>query len=221
MYTAIIVEPRKHAALAFVLNTILSNLSNDWNIVICHGTNNIQFVQSILDNELSDYKHRITLVNIGFINLTVDEYCKLFATPSFYKYIPTEMFLVFQTDSMIFKKYASRINDFLKYDYVGAPWRNNYPGQIGNGGFSLRRKSKMLEIIAKVPYKGEPEDLYFSMAPISVYKPTFDEAKLFSVEQCFSPVTIGCHQVWVMPHYNEFSTIFPEVKTLQSLQYIL
>ena len=29
-YTAIIVEPRKHIALEFVLNNFLENLNNDW-----------------------------------------------------------------------------------------------------------------------------------------------------------------------------------------------
>ena len=53
------------------------------------------------------------------------------------------------------KKNKDIINDFLEYDYVGAPWIitaytfTKNCSYIGNGGFSLRRKSK----IAKSPYK--------------------------------------------------------------------
>jgi len=216
MYTAIIVEPRKHRALSYVLNNILTNLSNDWNVVVCHGTQNAEFVNNIISSDLSTYRNRITLRNLGVENLDLNEYNKLLATKSFYDYIPTEMFLVFQTDSIIIPKYAFLINAFLKYDYVGAPWQND--NKIGNGGFSLRRKSKMLEIIEKVPYNyGTQEDTYFSYAPIPMYKPTFDEAKLFSVETVFSEVTFGCHKPW--NHEGRFIvSLYPEVKVLLSLQ---
>ena len=63
-------------------------------------------------------------------------------------YIKTEMFLIFQTDTLILNK--EKIYDFMNYDYVGAPfnrnfnWRRNYPltdfYDVGNGGLSLRRK---------------------------------------------------------------------------------
>ena len=49
-YTAVIVEPRKHAALSFVLENFLKNLSNEWNIIIFHGNLNIDFVNNIISN---------------------------------------------------------------------------------------------------------------------------------------------------------------------------
>jgi hypothetical protein len=126
------------------------------------------------------------------------------------------MFLVFQTDSIIISRYAHLINSFLRYDYVGAPWIRNK--QVGNGGFSLRRKSKMLEIIEKVPYSnGKNEDEYFSLSPIPMYKPTFDEAKLFSVETVFNEVSFGCHKPW--NHEGRLIvSLYPEIQTLLSLQ---
>jgi hypothetical protein len=126
------------------------------------------------------------------------------------------MFLVFQTDSIIIPDHAHLINMFLKYDYVGAPWVRDK--QVGNGGFSLRRKSKMLEIIEKVPYNdGTNEDTYFSLAPIQIYKPTFDEAKLFSVETVFSKVAFGCHKPW-RHEGSLIVSLYPEILTLRSLQ---
>jgi hypothetical protein len=80
------------------------------------------------------------------------------------------MFLVFQTDSMILNK--DRIYDFMNYDYVGAPfntkfkWLQKYPKtdfyNVGNGGLSLRRKSKMMEILLNNKLKNINEDTYFA-----------------------------------------------------------
>jgi hypothetical protein len=39
-YTALIIEPRKHKALEFVLKNFLENLSNEWSIIIFHGNLN-------------------------------------------------------------------------------------------------------------------------------------------------------------------------------------
>ena len=62
-YTAIIIEPRKHSALEFVLTNFLLNLSDNWNIIIFHGNKNINFVNNILRRSLYKYKNRITTFN--------------------------------------------------------------------------------------------------------------------------------------------------------------
>jgi len=93
----------------------------------------------------------------------------------------------------------------LKYDYVGAPWnsyRRNYEC-VGNGGFSLRKKSKMLEIMEKEGTNHLNEDLYFSCPQnVSIYKPNMVEATLFSVEEVFTSISFGCHKPWC-PYLNE------------------
>jgi hypothetical protein len=225
MYTAIIVEPRKHAALSYVLNNILTNLSGDWNIVICHGTQNLEYIQNILTSELQNFLNRVTLVNLGVENLNIYQYNDLLCSKKFYKYIPTETFLVFQTDTIILPQNAHLISEFLEYDYVGAPWK--HAGDIGNGGFSLRKKTKMLEIIenAKLYNYGEAEDAFFSQAKgrvlnnpsIRIYKPTFEKAKQFSVETVFYEQPFGCHAPW--KHTPEFVKLHPEVQKLESLQF--
>ena len=108
-YTAIIVEPRRHAALEFVLTNFLENLSDDWNIIVFHGIQNIDYVANIV-RKLEHFKTRITLHNLGVRNLTTPEYSRLFASRSFYNNIPTETFLVFQTDTMIFPKNKETIH---------------------------------------------------------------------------------------------------------------
>jgi hypothetical protein len=97
------------------------------------------------------------------------------------------------------------INDYLNYDYVGSPWLicNYEPTKrccfIGNGGFSLRNKKKMLEIIEKIPYNNEPEDLYFSSIydNIIVNKPSYEKALEFCVGEVYNnETTLAVHQFW-------------------------
>ena len=218
-YTAIIVEPRRHPALEFVLTNFLENLSDDWNIIVFHGTENIEYVANIV-SKLEHFKTRITLHNLGVRNLAIAEYSRLFATRSFYDNIPTETFLVFQTDTMLFSKNKEVINQVLQYDYVGAPWPDSMGGtRVGNGGLSLRKKSKMMHIINSRPYRGEPEDIYFCSNPL--YMPTVEEAMRFSVEHVFYPESFGCHKPWAQGWGVSCSTslihIYPELAELHRL----
>ena len=222
MYTAIIIEPRKHKALSFVLNNILENLSNEWNIIIFHGNLNKEYIEHIICNNLNEYKNRISLVNLNVDNLTETDYNNLFITNrDFYNYIPSETFLVFQTDTMICKRNKHLINDFLKYDYVGAPWSYLVinVSNVGNGGFSLRKKTKMLEIMEKDKNTYLPEDVFFSCTTVTnLYKPSFEEAKKFSIEQVFSDITFGFHKPWVSNDYDKICENYPEIIELRNLQ---
>ena len=47
-YTAVIIEPRKHKALEFVLRNFIENLSDEWKILIFHGRQNKEFIQEII-----------------------------------------------------------------------------------------------------------------------------------------------------------------------------
>ena len=223
LYTAIIVEPRKHKALQYVLNNFLSNLSNDWSFIVFHGNNNLEFINNIITKKLSIHKHRITLINLNVDNLTIDGYNKLFKyDKDFYNHIPTETFLVFQTDAIIFEKYKHLINNFLHYDYVGAPWNHVIDGKdknecVGNGGLSLRQKSKMIEIMEKQGKNEYPEDVYFSCYDsVLMNKPKLDDALLFSVEEIFNEMSFGCHRPWGDSNDKKFLlyNTYEEVKEL-------
>ena len=200
-YTAIIIEPRKHAALEYVLENFVKNLDYNWNFIIFHGNLNEEYVKNIVNNKLSNYKNRITLKNLNVNNLTINDYNKILVSKKIYNDIPTEVFLIFQTDSIICKEYKDLINFYIKYDYVGAPWINDK--KVGNGGLSLRRKSKMLEIINNCKYDNKPEDMYFSLSCPYIYrnKPSFDDAKHFSVETVYDDISFGVHKPWI--HFKD------------------
>jgi hypothetical protein len=194
--TALIIEPRKHKALAFVLKNILENLESEWNVILYHGRLNEDYVKNIVKNNLSHYASRISLIKLEIDNLTKRQYSEIMLNRDFISSIPTETFLVFQTDSMINPKYKDLLYTFLKYDYVGAPWKN---GMVGNGGFSLRKKSKMLKCLL-FPVKVDYEDAWFSNDIHKLYKPPYELACLFSIETLYSKVFFGIHFAW---NYHE------------------
>ena len=217
MYTAVIVEPRKHAALAHVLKNFLENLSNDWNILLYHGTQNIEYVNAIV--AAMGNPSRISLRKLNVANLTIPDYNRLMTSAAFYESLPTETILIFQSDTLIFPKHKDLLYKFLEYDYVGAPWPGKRPAHLGNGGLSLRSKTKMLEIIAKNPYRGQPEDVYFSMPrDVTLYTPSYEEAMQFSVENVFSPVSFGGHQPWNSYQGHPEHEHYPIVMQLKALQ---
>lgn len=198
-YTAVIVEPREHPALEFVLANFLENLPENWQILIMHGTKNRPFVENIIHSKLAGYQSRIQLHDLQVDNLTIQKYNELLVSREFHDQIPTEIFLVFQTDTMICKESGIQLDEFVKYDYVGAPMPH-IDGLVGNGGLSLRRKSKMLEIIEKCKYNGQdPEDYYYANAckEVELAKPNRVTASRFSNEGEYSERSFGVHKPWL------------------------
>ena len=130
---------------------------------------------------------------------------------------------------MIFKCNSHLLNNYLEYDYVGAPWpiddreTEKLCGYIGNGGFSLRKKSKMLEIIEKKDYFLDTtinEDVYFNIPCDNIHmkRPSHEEATMFSVEGIFREGAFACHKPCLF-FLKKFRLHYPEFKTLEGLQY--
>lgn len=67
-----------------------------------------------------------------------------------YKLFDTSHVLIFQHDGFI-NNWMAWDNNWLQYDYIGAPWHYNDGMAVGNGGFSLRSK-KLMEIVATDPH---------------------------------------------------------------------
>lgn len=223
-YTAIIIEPREHKALEFVLNNFLENLDDNWNIIIYHGNKNMEFVSTIIDTKLEKYKKRISTINLKVDNLSINDYNNLMMSEKFISDIPTEMFLIFQTDTMICEEHKHLIYNYMNYDYVGAPWTGDHldpvsnitkdinkeklrlfsSKYVGNGGLSLRRKSKMIEIAKKCKYYIN-EDVYFSYGckDIDINKPLLEHAMEFSIETVYSNKSFGIHKAWAHVNVSE------------------
>lgn len=76
------------------------------------------------------------------------EYNAMCCNKDFWKFFTDyEYVLIYQTDCWVFE---DRLDYFIemRYDWYGAPWAH-HNDTVGNGGFSIRRVSKMIEITSK------------------------------------------------------------------------
>ena len=80
--------------------------------------------------------------------LDVSLYAK-FCVEELHKHIDTEYCLLVQSDGFIINT-DYWTDEFLQYDYIGAPWPH-HDHAVGNGGFCLRSK-KFLQASSKLKY---------------------------------------------------------------------
>lgn len=99
-----------------------------------------------------------------------EEY-SLFCIKELNKYVDTSHCLVVQWDGYILDDNAWK-EEFLEYDYIGAPWLYSDGRNVGNGGFSLRSK-RLLDILATDDFISalHPED----DAICRTYRPYLEE----------------------------------------------
>jgi len=209
----VLLEFRQLPHLEFLIRNTIIKLPNWSHTVVC-GNLNYVFIQNIC-NSISN-KIKVIILDIG--NLTPSEYSKLLLKKDFWLNLSGEKILIYQEDTMLFH---NRIDEFLNYDYVGASWPvdqddNSYG--VGNGGFSLRTKTKMIECIEKVnpnelklgqstlSYMKStnsyhiPEDVFFSKSLIDYNigsVSTRDVANRFSQETQLCNNPLGGHNFWL------------------------
>lgn len=171
----VLIEPRDHANTEFVLKVASEFFSKlGHGLFIVHGCTNGDFMKTVACKDIE---------NVGFLelpgvdNLPIPAYNALLMSKNFWRSLPHENIVVFQTDVIFLHSGADLLADFVNnYDYIGAPWWNmdpftgmlccpenaskvsgrimdhSYvcetgPDCIGNGGLSYRKKSAMIEAI--------------------------------------------------------------------------
>ena len=214
---ACIVEPRKHPYFEFVVKNICYFLPG-WSIFIFHSENNKEYILNFLE----DKAHMFNMVELCKDNLSIDKYSEIMVSRLFYNYFKeNDYLLIFQTDSYIcrfgIEKYIEK-----NYDFIGAPWPHEpWEEQCGNGGFSLRKISKMLEITETIKYNGEPEDIYFQNALLKTHSKlpyrntTF--MKSFSVENIYHPTPFATHKGYLF-HTNLINIYTEEIKYIKIIE---
>jgi hypothetical protein len=169
---AVIIEPRNLEILQHIVYNIMYCLGKSWNLHIF--AYDINFIKSLFPVHC-DFK--ISRLNTN--NLTPCQYNKLLKSSTFWNNITEENIIIFQTDSCILKPFYD-ISSFINYSFIGGIYyyscsteELNSSNLIGytkhtncennvhlvnspyhhysiNGGFSFRKKSKMLECIKHV-----------------------------------------------------------------------
>jgi hypothetical protein len=196
-HLAVIVEPRNHKDLEIIVKStmfFLNNCESDtkWGLKIYYGNKNRDFVK-----EITKKWENVILENLEVDNFTPLEYNSFIKTKKFWNSIPTEDVLMFQTDTILLR-YG--IDEFLSknLNYLGAPWHRKRENTfIGNGGLSLRKKSKMLWIIDNyLDNSITQEDIYFCKY-LYMNNLLIDDVEIagkFSVEDVYFDNPLGLHQ---------------------------
>jgi hypothetical protein len=213
VFEIVFIECRWYEHIEVLLRNAIMKFPNWSHTVFCGKQNEI-----IMRECCNFISPNIKVIKLEYDNLTPSEYSKLLTSRSFWEQIHGDTILIHQEDSYIFHNV---IDAFLKYDYVGAPWpktQNDNSYGVGNGGFSLRNKHKMLEVIDTVdPHKLAinsdtlryikhtnstflPEDVYFSKSLIDYKIGTVANRKLateFSQETQPSKNPLGGHNFYL------------------------
>jgi len=214
LYESVFIEFRKLPHIEFLIRNTILKLGKEWSHTIVCGNKNYEYIENMCKN-ISD---EITIINVNVENMTQNDYNDYLLTSKFWNALNGDKIFIYQEDSIIFK---DNINDFLEYDYIGAPFSkscNDTPNSVGNGGLSIRTKSKMLEIINKyniknvkfntstlayinmVKLRQPPEDVYFSKCMqdnnIGIVA-DWDTAYIFSSESEYNPNSSAGHKFWI------------------------
>jgi hypothetical protein len=199
-HIAVLVDFRAVDQIIAIVHNVNNHIPSTWPIQIFHGKDNQDFIKnSTLAPLITSGKIFLTLMNKVYGKRRING---LLTTAKFWERVRGEKILFFQIDSAMCSNSPHKITDFLQYDYVGAPWDPSwFPFSqvdfVGNGGFSLRSRSKILALIANLPYDGKvPEDVWYalnlrrvngSVAPVNV-------AKTFAVESVYYERPLGVHR---------------------------
>jgi hypothetical protein len=214
LYESVLIEFREFPHIEFIIRNTILKLGSNWCHTIVCGNTNYKMVEKICKSISSSIK----IIKLDVDNMTQNDYSYYLMTKDFWNNLKGEKILIYQEDSLIFKY---NINDFIDYDYIGAPFLKNAddtPNCVGNGGLSLRTKTIMLDIISKFPFDQcdfnsstlqymknvglhyPPEDVYFSKCMQENFiglVADWDIASEFSSEAVYNPNSLGGHKFWI------------------------
>ncbi|KAJ3024255.1 hypothetical protein HKX48_003080 [Thoreauomyces humboldtii] len=140
-------------------------------------------------------------------------------TPWFWEQIApyADNVLMFQLDSVICSNSAYRPEDFLQWDYIGAPIDPKY-GVGYNGGFSLRHIQSFLATVRNVNWTetSDVEDQWFAkhLKKIpGIRLPSIEEASPFAVETVWHDRPMAYHQLkrWWPHRFEEAKSYCPDL----------
>ncbi|KKY25703.1 hypothetical protein UCRPC4_g01616 [Phaeomoniella chlamydospora] len=227
---AFLVENRPDPMLAPLILHMMSVVPPDWRF---HFMGSESAVDKVKDSAAIMRQVDVGKLDVTYIpeNMSVagQEMISRFLTNTwtYEALLPAEHVLVYQTDSIFCANSMDDLDNWLIYDWVGAPWDpgNRYGG---NGGLSLRKVSSILKVLyhQQRANNSEAEDVWLTerlghLPNAKVANGT--EAYAFSGEMRWSDEPMGYHtggsgrtlhsDVWGTPEKR--ATVFnycPEMK---------
>jgi hypothetical protein len=238
---AVIIEDRPLSNLAPLILYFSSVLGPSWPIILFTSgdrqPNTPAFRQAIDDG-------RVSVQNLPD-GVHFDEHkavTEFLTLPWLWEQLaPAGYVFMFQADSIICANSELRVEDILQYDFVGAPIDVPTDPSFGhgegyNGGFSLRNRSMMLDIVNKFSWEAEKKEgiislegcvtqrpclkfedqwFYHKMKEIPGARlPTKEVAATFAVETVWYDTPLGYHQVerWNSARMDQVAEWCPEYK---------
>jgi hypothetical protein len=185
---AVILEARPFFFLPKVIRSTMFFLGPRWNLHVFVSELSDAYVKA----SLAGWNVTITKFTRG-ARLPVADYNAILTSPSFWQTFTEDKLLLFQSDSLLA---GSNVEEFLGYDFVGAPCARFDEEYIANGGLSLRTRRVMLECLAGFACPaGTPEDVFFTGAlrEMGASLPDLQTAASFAVESVYIRHPVGVH----------------------------
>lgn len=164
---ALLIENRPNPILAPLMLHFMSVVPPDWRFRFMGSIESVEHInQSVAIREhVTAGKLDLTYIPSNMSTSGQEMISRFLTNLWLYETVlqPAEWLLVFQTDSMLCANSPHNINDYLEYDWIGAPWNPNARWG-GNGGLSIRRVSAMIDVLREqVRVDGsEPEDVWLA-----------------------------------------------------------
>ena len=215
----IIVEPRRHPRLQQTLENFDSVMDKSWDLYVFYGKGGGDYARKAAASVTG---RRVFLEALSVKNLTADEYNELFKQTGFWNKIRAENILVFQTDAALCASSKKKIEDFMRFDYIGCSngftvgprkeWGGN--SYYGIGGLSFRKKSFTLQCIRSKPkiLNRFPEDVFFgNCVEKAGTKPTTRDLQQFCSQGRYDANSFGAHKIsWMKKsHTRKFLKYCP------------
>lgn len=219
---AVLLETRPLPHLVPLILHNINNMPSDWPFRIYNSVDNQEML--FTNPEILAYM-AIGKITVVPIYQRFDDFMawvrvgRYLTSRKFWKNLsPAKKVLFFQSDAIICSQSTKSIEDYMEYDWIGAPigpgWSPDTlrEGEIWmNGGISLRDREVMLDILdpQKYPWTSSyisetdrglitAEDQYFCkrMYEIGAKLPSLEVAKTFGVETVAYETPWSTHKAW-------------------------
>jgi Protein of unknown function (DUF5672) len=218
---ATIIENRPLTNLIPLVLHFASVLGPSWPIRIFHNEDNAEMFNSSRAFAQAVASGQVSLHSLpeGTDFKSHDAVSRFLAGSSWFwrELAPAKHILLFQADSILCSNSPHRVEEFLEYDFIGAPINPRY-GAGYNGGLSLRNRKVMLDTVAKYNWtKGrgfEDQWFYKRLNESGARLPSPDVAKRFSIETIWYERPLGLHQIqrWQKSKLRELAEWCPEYR---------
>ena len=214
---ATMIEPRNIPILVPLLSQYLANIPEDWPLVVWLSKDNVDTVRhSSLRRAITSGRLNITILP-EWVDVTNGENLSRFLTkPWFWEQFQAEWMFFFQSDAVLCSRSTDSIDNWLGYDFVGAPcpWSDGDAG--GNGGFSMRKISSALSVTRNRTAGFARPDLHADN--ISTYRGTPFEAEdwwfFWAIRKAVKDHKFPGDDI---RNQNRFSIAYPGIDEMQPL----